>query len=704
MVKRSSFKIITNSSLQPKVSSDLSPCSHVAKIEEVNGVKLWLLEDNRTLASRRDRRSPQEGVLISLHIIENSISTPHSAKTVCKQEAPSNIYAQSALSLICGAAKTEPLPLLVTGTSYGCSSLFLRRLQEMSVSFAVKLRPTTFVRLNGQERQLRELVGSATWRTVTLVHARSKVQQPYLVTRFEGVQIAGVSGDLFVAQIGGVTDDVHRGTIFGFSNAVGQSDEELLYALNWPRLNREISNQRQREENATRRQTECPPFEDDDGGVSGSEADIVPVRMLGRPNNSFVKTSPAYDATPWESRRSLPERVNMVELFAGVGGMALGFLQAESENKTLDLLFSGEVEPIYAHTLRLNHHKWNEIRGGTNLPTNVEAVDLTSQESFERIEETTRTKGDVTVVVGGPPCQGFSAANRNSWSSDNPNNRLVEVFFRHVEAMQPRVFLMENVQGIMWTNSQSSKLNVADELQRRLERAGYITFPHLLDAACFGVPQHRVRYFLLGIHQDLGYQRGDFGENGLFPAPTHGPNTPLPFVTVEEAIGDLPAIENAQSCELLPYQEPDNPNDFLQKMRHHAPQNQIADHVTSRHAAYVIERYRHIRAGGNWQDIKHMMTNYAQIERTHSNIYRRLKEDEPSITMGHYRKSMLIHPSQHRGLSLREAMRLQSFPDWYRFAGNVTGTRGGLVHQQQQLANAVCPLLLKAIAQEIFKL
>jgi site-specific DNA-cytosine methylase len=123
--------------------------------------------------------------------------------------------------------------------------------------------------------------------------------------------------------------------------------------------------------------------------------------------------------------------------------------------------------------------------------------------------------------------------------------------------------------------------------------------------------------------------------------------------------------------------------------------------VTSKHADYVIDRYRKIPAGGNWEDIRDELTNYAEVSRTHSNIYRRLRWDEPSITIGHYRKSMLVHPSQHRGLSLREAARLQSFPDWFRFAGTANGDAGGLVHKQQQLANAVCPLVTKAVAELI---
>ena len=126
--------------------------------------------------------------------------------------------------------------------------------------------------------------------------------------------------------------------------------------------------------------------------------------------------------------------------------------------------------------------------------------------------------------------------------------------------------------------------------------------------------------------------------------------------------------------------------------------------MTSRHADYVIDRYKAIPPGGNWEAISNKLTNYTAVERTHSNIYRRLTWDDPSITIGHYRKSMLVHPRQHRGLSLREASRLQSFPDWFRFAGSANGNGGGLVHKQQQLANAVCPLVSKAIAEFILTL
>jgi site-specific DNA-cytosine methylase len=173
-------------------------------------------------------------------------------------------------------------------------------------------------------------------------------------------------------------------------------------------------------------------------------------------------------------------------------------------------------------------------------------------------------------------------------------------------------------------------------------------------------------------------------------------------------MSDLPGVGNGHGLDDMEYSGPSSSglvvNSFLRQMRLGAPKNLILDHVTSRHADYVIERYKRIQPGGNWQDIIEMMSNYADVERTHSNIYRRLEWDKPSITIGHYRKSMLVHPSQNRGLSLREACRLQSFPDWFRFAGTSDGRSGGLMHKQQQLANAVCPLLSKRIGEFILAL
>lgn len=404
--------------------------------------------------------------------------------------------------------------------------------------------------------------------------------------------------------------------------------------------------------------------------------------------------------------------LNVVELFAGAGGMGLGFLSASSDDgRGFRITSSAEIHPIYVHTLERNHRHMVEYKmcAADAVPAKSLPSDLCSEEVRRRVAEQAKLSGSVDVVIGGPPCQGFSSANRNSWSASNPNNKLVDAFLDSIELLQPKVLLMENVQGILWTPREGSKddVSVASHVLQRLGDMGYIVFAKLLDAVWYGVPQNRNRFFLLGIHKDVGYKADDFGHWGPFPRPTHGPGTDRAFVTVRDAIADLPTIENGQELEEFEYREDVREldrNPFLAQMRRGAPADLVWDHVTSRHAPYVIDRYKAIPQGGNWEDVKHLMTNYANVDRTHSNIYRRLALSESAITIGHYRKSMIIHPTQHRGLSLREASRLQSFPDWFRFAGAAGSVEGGLMHKQQQLANAVCPNVTKAVAEFILKL
>lgn len=404
--------------------------------------------------------------------------------------------------------------------------------------------------------------------------------------------------------------------------------------------------------------------------------------------------------------------LNVVELFAGAGGMGLGFLSARSpDGRNFRISGSAEIHPIYTETLKRNHSYMQKagLTPGDTTPVEYAPMDLCSNKVRTRLAEMAKKHGDVDVLIGGPPCQGFSSANRNSWSSSNPNNRLVDAFLDCVSHMAPKVLLMENVQGILWTPREESEsdLSVAAHVLHRLEDMGYLVFPKLLDAVWYGAPQNRNRFFLLGIHKDVGYTQEDFGKWGPFPKPTHGPGTGKAFVTVHDAIIDLPKLINGDSLAERSYEEDATrlqQNAFLRAMRAGAPKGVIWDHVTSRHADYVIERYKGIGQGQNWQAVRELMTNYADVERTHSNIYRRLAWSEPAITIGHYRKSMIIHPSQHRGLSLREAARLQSFPDWFRFAGSESGGDGGLMHKQQQLANAVCPNVTKSVAEFILDL
>jgi DNA (cytosine-5)-methyltransferase 1 len=409
--------------------------------------------------------------------------------------------------------------------------------------------------------------------------------------------------------------------------------------------------------------------------------------------------------------------VRVVELFAGAGGMGAGFLMAGDQKKGFRIIHSAEINPIYLKSLETNYkyfssNSFNRLEDC--IPSDFAPIDLTRNSDRQIVWEAVAKADGVDLVIGGTPCQGFSPSNRSNWNSKTTYNQLVEDFIHCALELAPKAILLENVQGILWTpRSNKSKkpriITVVDYIAKKFTNAGYVLFPAVLDAAWYGVPQHRNRFFLLALHKDLGYTVDHFGEWGAFPLPTHGTTDKYNYVTVKDAIADLPVVENGESRVIQTYDEPTKEqlrsNPFLQKMREMATLSSIEGHIVSKQADYVIDRYKHIPAGGNWQNIRHMMTNYSDIEKTHSNIYRRLKWNEPSITIGNYRKSMIIHPEQHRGLSLREATRLQSFPDWFTFCGtNETSKPGGLMHKQQQLANTVSFLLTLAIAKYILTL
>jgi DNA-cytosine methyltransferase len=558
-----------------------------------------------------------------------------------------------------------------------------------------------------------ERLHSASWQPVNLSKAAGASE--CFATNL-GKASLGDTTDLtcFALSIGGIKGD-RRGVLVGMTSLdLDDKLRRLGQLLAWTRWIRVAVRKAERARIPTAAASLRLP---------GGENRVAPLDILVRANRRIAA---GHDARAAKQRSLAPEKdlqlrrrltrrkkiLNVVELFAGAGGMGLGFLSARtSDGRGYRIVGSAEIHPVYAQTLKQNH-AYMERAGLTpsnTTPGEYAPMDLCSKKVRARLGAMAKEHGEVDVLIGGPPCQGFSNANRNSWSSSNPNNRLVDAFLDSVSQMAPRVLLMENVQGILWTprEGSNSDLSVAAHVLERLADMGYLVFPKLLDAVWYGSPQNRNRFFLLGIHKDVGYTAKEFGKWGPFPRPTHGPGTARAFVTVRDAIADLPRLGNGDDVAQRPYEENASllrQNPFLRAMRGGAPKGVIWDHVTSKHADYVIDRYKGIGQGQNWQAVRDLMTNYADVERTHSNIYRRLAWNEPAITIGHYRKSMIIHPSQHRGLSLREAARLQSFPDWFRFVSSKPGDSGGLMHKQQQLANAVCPSVTKAVAEFILKL
>jgi DNA (cytosine-5)-methyltransferase 1 len=345
-----------------------------------------------------------------------------------------------------------------------------------------------------------------------------------------------------------------------------------------------------------------------------------------------------------------------IDLFAGAGGMSLGARQSGVEIK-----LCVENDP---HALATYSHNQKDARIFSDDIRKLSADDILSVRKH---------LNDELVVFGGPPCQGFSTSNQRTRSSDNPNNWLFQEFIRVVKISQPEWVVFENVKGILETEGGIFLEHTITSLQE----LGYTISHQVLNAAEYGVPQARSRLFVVGNLHGTSYQ---------FPKPIKRK------VTVAEAISDLPKLSNGAYIDWADYASEPN-SAYARKMRNNRKTS--PNHLVTRNAAHIIERYKHIPQGGNWEHIpKELMNNYADVSRCHTGIYRRLKADEPSVVIGNFRKNMLIHPWEHRSLSVREAARLQSFPDWFEFKGSIG-------FQQQQVGNAVPPLLAKAVFSKI---
>ena len=343
-----------------------------------------------------------------------------------------------------------------------------------------------------------------------------------------------------------------------------------------------------------------------------------------------------------------------VDLFSGAGGLSVGAIASG-----VRIALAVESDPHAASTYSANHPTvdllLHDIRHIPNLPP----------------IETTQP----TVVFGGPPCQGFSTSNQRTRHLNNPANHLYVHFIRHVRSIRPTFVVFENVKGFLETKGGFFFSAVVGELRA----LGYSVTHDVLTATDYGVPQRRSRLFIVGSLEDP-------------------PRLPEPAVTkpvpVSAAVGDLPHLDNGASIHATSYGSAPQ-SDYSRLLRD--DQNICTNNLVTRNADYIVERYKHIPPGGNWRHIPaRLMSNYADRTRCHDGIYHRLSWDSPSIVIGNYRKNMLIHPSVHRGLSVREAARIQSFPDSYIFTGSIG-------FQQQQVANAVPPMLAQAVFEEMQK-
>jgi len=393
----------------------------------------------------------------------------------------------------------------------------------------------------------------------------------------------------------------------------------------------------------------------------------------------------------------------IVDLFAGTGGMGLASLLTPALRNRARIVHVAELSSEYVEIIRKNYDYFRRRIGtAEQVPKTIEPTDLSGRPALEALDKISRRFGGVTLLLAGPPCQGFSTSNRISRAHTNPQNLLALDTVDAIKAASPRIAIIENVPGIQtMASARRGTLSVSQHIELELRRNGYFVTTALLNAADYGVPQHRLRSFTIAISASIA---DSFDLNNLIPPAKFGPGRKYQYRTVGDAFSDLPTIDNGSSCLVSEYARA-AASGYQREIRRFS--DGLFDHVTTKHAPYVIERYQEIPAGGNWTAIRKKLRNYANPDNTHTNIYHRLDPKKPSKTIGNFRKAMTIHPSEDRGLSLREAARLQSIPDWIRFFGEdaeiFRGQLRGLGARQQQVGNAVCFRLTGELVSHLFK-
>jgi DNA (cytosine-5)-methyltransferase 1 len=364
-----------------------------------------------------------------------------------------------------------------------------------------------------------------------------------------------------------------------------------------------------------------------------------------------------------------------VDLFAGAGGMTLGFEQAG-----FDVLAAVELDPIHASVHEYNFPFWTTI---------CRSVSETSAQEIR--EQSAIGDRDIDVVFGGPPCQGFSLMGKRDLSDDR--NSLVFNFLRLVLDLQPKYFVMENVRGM----TIGKHRQVLETVMAQFERHGYQVKqnPQVLNAAHYGVPQNRQRLFLLGCRQGLTLPQ--------YPEAITHQQADLPLAPkVAEAIGDLPEANHYPELKLRDWVVASygEPSPYAQKLRtpslvkdNYAYGREYRTELLTcsrrtNHTAETIARFEQTIPGKSDRISHFYRLDLAGLCTT-------LRAGTAS-NHGAFTSPRPIHPLTPRCITVREAARLHSYPDWFMFHATKW-------HGFRQIGNSVPPLLAQAIAQEIIK-
>lgn len=381
----------------------------------------------------------------------------------------------------------------------------------------------------------------------------------------------------------------------------------------------------------------------------------------------------------------------VLDLFAGAGGFSLGFKAAG-----FNVVGANEIDAWASDTIRSNFPEETVLSGDIR---NI------SDNDFRRYF------GEIDIIIGGPPCQGFSIANTGARKADDPRNTLFREYLRAVKSLKPELVVIENVAGLL-TKKTSEKILYIDIIQDELDRLGYYTYISLLHAQNFGVPQIRPRLIIIGSKKriDRPYPtQSHFSPQGSTPLFRNE----MTHIPLWAAISDLPQLEAREGSEIMEYDA--NSSNILQELLR-ADSKSIFNHKAMKHSARLVSRFSQVKWGGSGADVTgefgaRTRNGNGEGKKFDQNN-RRNFPDKPSHTLPASFYANFIHPISHRNYTPREGARLQTFPDWYKFEGKPTVVsqkllaregRAGEMHlcQYNQIGNAVPPLLSFKIATNL---
>lgn len=352
---------------------------------------------------------------------------------------------------------------------------------------------------------------------------------------------------------------------------------------------------------------------------------------------------------------------NVIDLFCGCGGFSKGFEEA-------------------GYNVRFGIDMWSDaiVTYKHNFP-NAAVIneDITKISGKDILKTANLKKEEVDVIIGGPPCQGFSVSGKRM--IDDERNKLYKSYVQIVSELQPKVFVMENVPGLI----RLFKGQVAEQVLEDFTNIGYTVQKQILSADNYGVPQQRKRVFFIGVRNDLVKE----GMVYKYPIPFMGNGTDTPAWTCKDAISDLDFVPDDRVLgEDIPY-EIRPQNDYQRQMREGS--KSVLNHSITIHNPKTKEIIAMVPDGGNYKDLPEELWSTRKVHIA----WTRMDSKKPCFTIdtGHNHH---FHYKENRVPTVRESARIQSFPDSFEFIGIKTS-------QLKQVGNAVPPLLARAVGESI---